>query len=58
MLGKTIEFAIEIENNRHTNRFDPDPDSDFDPKNTFEKYQSFKLITLIKYDELDILNAV
>jgi hypothetical protein len=33
MLGKTIEIG----NNDHTNRFDPDPDSD--PENSFEKHQ-------------------
>jgi hypothetical protein len=26
--------------------FDPDPDSDFDPENTFEKHQNLKSMTL------------
>jgi hypothetical protein len=43
MLGKNIGIAIEIENSYNTIMFDPDPDSDFDPENTFEKHQSLKL---------------
>jgi hypothetical protein len=53
MMGKPIEIAIgiaiEIENNDHANRFDPD--SDFDPENTFEKHQSLKSMILNFYSQ-------
>jgi hypothetical protein len=48
-IGIAIGIAIEIENNYNTSMFDPDPDSDFDPENTFEKHQNFKSTALTQH---------